>query len=149
MTAAVATPRLELTLPRVTGRHKNRQLAAARRVEAVRLRTQGWSFHQIADHLGYAGRGTVYNIIQTAQEQQTAEVVGTMRELELARLDALQSAVWDDAMNGDIKAVQAVLRTIDARIRLLGLASSCSEAAASSGLPVTVVVSRAEAEQTV
>ena len=45
----------------------------------------------------------------------------TMMAAELERLDRLQSAVWANAMSGDAKAVDAALKVIDRRIKLLGL----------------------------
>lgn len=44
-----------------------------------------------------------------------------MRAQEGDRLDALQAAVWADAMGGDVRAVGAVLRIMDARAKLFGL----------------------------
>jgi hypothetical protein len=41
--------------------------------------------------------------------------------VELARLDALQVAHWQQACHGDTRPAQIVLRVIDQRIRLLGL----------------------------
>ena len=41
--------------------------------------------------------------------------------LEVTRLDALQAAVWDDAMTGDVRAVEAALKLVQARSKLLGL----------------------------
>jgi len=52
-----------IELPRVSGRHRNKQLATARKVEAVRLRTQGLTFRQIANRMGYANPGTAYSVI--------------------------------------------------------------------------------------
>lgn len=40
---------------------------------------------------------------------------------ELARLDALQSACWDLAMDGDLKAIETSVRIINMRSKLLGL----------------------------
>jgi hypothetical protein len=42
--------------------------------------------------------------------------------LELDRLDALQAALWDDAMEGKVPAVQAVLAVMDRRAKWLGFA---------------------------
>jgi hypothetical protein len=42
------------TLPRVTGQHRNRALAAARQARAVELATRGMTYQQIADELGYS-----------------------------------------------------------------------------------------------
>ena len=118
MTAALAE------LPRVNGRHRNRALAAARRVRAVELRTAGHTYDQIATELGYANRGTVYRVVANALETQTVESVENLRSLEVERLDLLQVAVWQKAMEGDVQSAIAVMRCIMARCRLLGLEGS-------------------------
>ncbi len=41
--------------------------------------------------------------------------------MELDRLRALHAALWDDAMSADVRAVMALVRIHDARMRLLGL----------------------------
>jgi len=96
MSAQAAEP-----LPRVNGRHRDKALAAARKQRAIQLKMQGLSYQQIADEMGYASRGTVYKIIRGAQSARLSDAVEEHRELELARLDALQTAVWDQAMAGD------------------------------------------------
>src|SRR5450631_213550 len=108
-------------LPRVHGQHRNRALGAARRARAVELRTQGWTYEQIAVELGYANRGTVFHIVSQALKAHTAEAVGELRSLEVARLDSVQSAMWHKAMDGDVPSGMAVLRCIMSRCRLLGL----------------------------
>ena len=56
-----------------------------------------------------------------ALREHTADAVEDLREAELERLDQLQQALWDRAMSGDPRAVQAVLRIVAQRCRLLGL----------------------------
>lgn len=108
-------------LPRVEGRHRNRALAAARRARAIELRAQGRTYEDIARELGYANRGTVCHIVSDALKARTDEAVDTLRSLEAQRLDALQAALWDKAMAGDVSAAQAAIRIIISRCRLLGL----------------------------
>src|ERR1035437_6943000 len=115
MTAAVTE------LPRVHGQHRNRALAAARRARAVELRTAGLTYDQIAMELGYANRGTAYRVVSEALKAQTLEAVGELRNLEAERLDSLQLAMWQKAMDGDVPSAMAVLRCIMSRCRLLGL----------------------------
>src|SRR5690349_21525515 len=117
-------------LPRVDGRHRNRALAAARRARAIKLRAQGWTYEKIADELGYANRGTVCHIVSDALAAQEIDAIEDLRFLERARLDALQVALWDAAMTGDVKAAQGVLNVILARVRLLGLNGADREATA-------------------
>jgi hypothetical protein len=49
------------------------------------------------------------------------EAVGELRSLEVERLNSLQVAMWQKAMDGDVPSAIAVLRVIMARCRLLGL----------------------------
>jgi len=115
MTAALAE------LPRVDGRHRNLALAAARRVKAVELKAAGYTYAQVANELGYTSRGTAYNVVAKALKEQTAEAVADLRQLENSRLDAMQLALWDAAMAGDIKAVVAIVKIVKARVHLNGL----------------------------
>ena len=115
MSAAVAE------LPKVHGQHRNKALAAARRVRAVELRTTGLTYDQIAAELGYANRGTVYRLVSEALKAQTVEAVGEHRSLEVERLDKFQVAVWQKAMDGDVSSAAVAARIIMARCRLLGL----------------------------
>jgi hypothetical protein len=50
------------------------------------------------------------------------ENVDELRQVELVRLDALQASLWPQAMSGDARAANTILRIIDYRTRLLGLA---------------------------
>jgi hypothetical protein len=115
MTTAVAE------LPKVQGQHRNHALAAARRAKAVELRTTGLTYDQIAIELGYANRGTVYRVVSEALKAQTLEAVEELRSLEVERLNSLQVAMWQKAMDGDVPSARAVLRVIMSRCRLLGL----------------------------
>jgi hypothetical protein len=63
----------------------------------------------------------VHNIVTKALREQTAEAVSDLRFLENARLDALQVALWDAAMTGDVRAVNSIVQIAQARVRLNGL----------------------------
>ena len=108
-------------LPRVSGRHRNKALAAARRTRVVELRCQGWTYEAIAEELGYASRGTVFTVVHTALAAQEADETENLRALETERLDRLQGALWDRAMAGDVGAIREGRRIVEARIRLLDL----------------------------
>ena len=114
MSAAVAE------LPKVHGRHRNKALAAARRVRAVELKTAGYTYSQVANELGYTSRATAYNIVAKALREQTAEAVADLRDLENARLDALQLTLWDAAIDGDVSAA-VVVKIVQARVHLNGM----------------------------
>ena len=126
-------------LPLVSGRHRNRALAAARHACAVQLATEGRTYQEIADELGYANRGTVHHIVYQALARDRKDAVEDHQQLELARLDALQAALWDQAMAGDVEAAREVRAVITARCRLLGLDETTRWRAA--WVPRTVVLS--------
>ena len=125
-------------LPPVSGRHRNRALAAARRAKAVELRTQGWTYEQITDELGYAYKGTVHNIINAVLEAQQEEAVEKLRQPEGERLDAVQLSLWEKALAGDNTAALAVVRIIATRCRLFGLGEP--RVRTGGNVPRTVVV---------
>ena len=79
------------------------------------------SYDEVARAVGYSHRGSAHRAVFKALAEQEVEAVEDLRALELARLDALQAAIWDDAMRGDTRAASAILRIIDQRVRLLGL----------------------------
>ena len=134
MTAALAE------LPRVHGRHRDRALAAARRVKAVELKTAGLTYAQVAQELGYSSRGTAYNVVTKALRNQTVAAVTDLRDLENARLDTLQLALWDAAMTGDITAAIAIVKIVKARVHLNGLEHARGDFGAASQTPRTLVV---------
>jgi hypothetical protein len=96
---------------------------AERRVKALSLRKAGASYRAIGERLGVsyqtASEDIAFGLKELAAEQraETAE----LRALEAVRLDALQAACWQQAMNGNLKAVQTAVRIFERRARLLGL----------------------------
>ncbi|MGO4599482.1 hypothetical protein [Terrabacter sp. 2RAF25] len=131
-------------LPMVSGRHRNRALATARHARAIQLATEGHTYQKIADELGYANRGTVHHIVHQALARDRSAVVEKHQQLELARLDALQVALWDKAMAGDVEAAREVRVIIMARCRLLGLDERSTRPA--GWTPRTVVLSADDRE---
>lgn len=98
-----------------------KSVAAYRKARAVELALGGASYDEIAQEVGYANRGTAWRTVQRALHDREVAAVDEYRELELARLDALQGTCWERALDGDIDAVAAVVRIIEQRSRLLGL----------------------------
>ncbi len=119
--SAVAVDPGAVDLPRVSGRHRNHALASARHACAIRLVTEGKTYQQVADDLGYSNRGTVHRLVRNALERETADSVCELRRLEGDRLDALLRSVWDRAMSGDLQAVRTATRIVMARVKLFGL----------------------------
>jgi hypothetical protein len=63
-------------------------------------------------------------VVAKALGERLADSIDGLRDLELARLDALQALLWPKAENGDVRAINAVVRIVDKRCRLLGLYAS-------------------------
>ena len=95
--------------------------AAEKRKKALDLRRAGWSFDDIAAEVGYANRGSAHRAVKQGIADITRESANELLELELARLDDLQAGAYDAARNGDLFAVDRVLKIIDQRARFLGL----------------------------
>lgn len=101
-----------------------RAVTAERRGKALQMRLAGTDYTTIAGALGYSDRAAACKDItraleiRTRDQQQSADV---LRGVEVARLDTLQEALWADALEGNFKMVETVLKVIDRRIRLLGL----------------------------
>lgn len=111
----------DFDFPRVSGRHRNRPLASQRRSAALKLVSNGMTYQQAADHLGYRNRGTVHRIVQRALQTTEVASVQDSRAQALERLESLLSAAWEPATSGDLPAGRMVLRIIEAECRLLGL----------------------------
>jgi len=85
------------------------------------LRVQGFTFEQIAKEVGFSGPSGAWQAYQRIKEQMIFEPLEELRQLELMRLDAVQHALWDRAVNGDLPAANCVLKIMDQRAKLMGL----------------------------
>jgi hypothetical protein len=77
------------------------------------LAVQGRTYEQIATEVGYANRGTAHRVVQQALRQRQDKGVAALREVESARLDALQTAIWERALSGDLDALWGCGRLIE------------------------------------
>ena len=92
-----------------------------RRTRAVELRRAGFSYDDIGIELGYANCSGAWKAAQAALKAVQSEAVNEYRALNEQRLEALLTTVWDAAMDGDLKAVAAARRIVDAENRMLEL----------------------------
>ena len=87
----------------------------------VELVTSGLSYEEAAAEVGFRSRSAAWKAFHKALADREADAIDEHRALELSRLDALQQPIWERAVTGDFTAANAVLRIIEARMRLLGL----------------------------
>ena len=91
--------------------------------KALELRRRGKNFDEIARELGFANKGSAYKAYARAMERGRVDTsIEEARNLELARLDAMQAGLWKAASRGDLGAVDKSLKIMMRRDRLLGLA---------------------------
>ena len=95
------------------------------------------TYTQIASEAGFANKSSARKAVVAALAAREVDAVDDLRLLEVARLDQLQAASWEDALAGDVGAVDRILRIITLRAKLLGLFDS--NAGAGSHPPARLV----------
>jgi hypothetical protein len=89
---------------------------------AFELRKAGASYEDIAEKLRYANaasaEGAIRARLKSMYKPDDVEDVVTM---ELARLDALQLVAWRRAKEGDLSAIDRILKIMERRSQYLGL----------------------------
>lgn len=101
-----------------------RAKVAERRAEAIGLRLAGMDWDTIATRLHYADKAAACKDVSralAARLEEEGRAVEEYREVELMRLDRLQAAAWPAALAGDVRSIEAVLRLMIGRWKLLGL----------------------------
>jgi len=91
---------------------------------AYKMKKEGRSWWQIAEALKiseYQASRLVSQAITVASSLVDNAYKRELLSMELDRLDDLQRAVWQDAINGDLKAVETALKIIQTRAKVLGL----------------------------
>ena len=102
----------------------------ARAAEAVRLRTEGATYREIADQLGYSTENAANKAVLGVLRRAEVDAADTLRTLEVGRLDLL----WSKTLRGIVRSetspqglsaalVSAAVRVSERRARLLGLDS--------------------------
>ena len=93
---------------------------ALRDAEALKLRSEGLTYRQIAELLGI-NTSTAYRRVENALRAIPADGVEEMRQLEGERLDKLHAALWDRALEGDLQAIDRLLTISNRQAKLFGL----------------------------
>jgi hypothetical protein len=107
--------------------------ASARRAQAVTMRLSGLTYEQIAERLGYADKSAVRHTVLRALDRREAARVDELRDVENARLDRANAALWPAVLKGDPKSVDTFIRLSARRARLNGL-DAPQQIAVTSGL---------------
>jgi len=96
---------------------------AETRRKVLELRRLGYTYARIAAEVGISETHAcrIVNREIRRLNERAREEADVIVRLELERLDALQAALWDQAMSGHLGAVDRVLRIMERRAKLLGL----------------------------
>jgi DNA-binding CsgD family transcriptional regulator len=100
-----------------------------RRAEALDYRLQGYSYHQISKEMR-CNPSTVYNLVCEAMVGLVPpEKVEEAFALDMARCDQMLAAIFGNAREGDLPSIDACLKIMSHRARLMGLNRDGSQAA--------------------
>lgn len=108
------------TNPRTIRKLEKASVALAIRATEGRFVT----YDEIAKRAGYCNRSGAYRAVAREVDKicrQSADYARVIREQELSDLNDLLSALWDQAMLGDINAVEASRRLLVDRRKLQGV----------------------------
>jgi hypothetical protein len=89
--------------------------------QVVELRRQGLTWQQIADTVGYSAPMSAYDAWHRANRRIVADGIDDIRKIEQERLDIAQAAIWPEVIQGEIPAVNTLLKIMERRSKLLGL----------------------------
>lgn len=104
-------------------RGENKARLEQRRRQAIEMALAGASYETIARELGWKTRSAAYKAVMKMLHEVAPDPaqIEAARGAELQRLDRLQQAHWMNALRGDARATDIVLKISDRRSRLLGL----------------------------
>lgn len=139
-------------------RSQEQQISATERQRrALDMRKAGKSYQAIAATLGYASTGGAHKAVHSALTKTLSEPAEQVRDLELARLDALLEALWPGATGAktapweedgrpapevDIERVDRVLKIMERRAKLLGLDAPTKADVTSKGETLAIILDR-------
>lgn len=97
---------------------------APRALLAFEMAKAGCSWEVIQDKLNYHSVDTARNAVMSRISRyykKTEDELNNIVEMELARLDALQLMAWRQAKDGNLAAMDRVLKVMEMRAKYLGL----------------------------
>lgn len=97
------------------------QANTMRRAAAMELRAQGFSYRQIAEQLNYYSAEEARAAVLRGLDRLVVEPGRELLVMEVYRLDQLMSVIFPMAMDGNLKAVDRVLKIQERRAKYLGL----------------------------
>lgn len=109
-----------------------------RDAEALRLRMGGLTQVQVARQMGWTSHTTAGRAIQRAVDRAETEPDTQIIRLTLERFDAAIRGLMPGVMEGDTRAVTAMVKVEHERLELLGLLVHKSELTGRDGGPIRI-----------
>jgi hypothetical protein len=88
---------------------------------AVEMRLAGVEFKDIAAALGYTCGSSAHKAVKRAMAEQIQEPTAQLRQMEVARLDRMLTALWPKVLEGKWLAHDRALKVMERKAALLGL----------------------------
>ncbi len=103
--------------------------ATEMQLKSLELRKRAYSYEQIGKALGISKQAAYVHVKKALEHLrlEVTEVTDEVKQLELARLDAMIARLWRDAMpddpnaEADHKKMETMLKVMDRRAKYLGL----------------------------
>lgn len=92
-----------------------------REAKVLELRLAGLTWRTIAEAVGYSSGGAAWKAYQRAIQRVLREPADEVRQQELERLDRMMTIHYQRATQGDVAALNAVVKVMHQRALLLGL----------------------------
>ncbi len=118
--------------------------AAVRASAAVKLRTSGLGYEQIAAQCGYASAGAAYNAIQRELKRNLVADIEDLRREEIAILSKMHAEIWELAMDknnkGRLFAFDRLITIRERFSKLMGLDKKSEEELLSQNYEKKIVI---------
>lgn len=115
-------------MPRSARNKQNKQKTRPETIEArekaakaLELRKEGRTFADIATEIGYNSPQAAFDAVKRAMDRICREPAEELIRLESERLDALFGIQYLNAQSGDVAALDACMKIMTRRAKLLGL----------------------------
>lgn len=100
---------------------KARLAASERKRLAMDMVLAGYTYEQIAQQLGYGSAKSCYVIIKRELARSLRQPAEEIRQMQVARLDAMLVGIWPAATAGNLLAMDRAIKLEERRSKLLGL----------------------------
>jgi len=102
-----------------------RIIAAERRLRALELRKQGYSYTEIGKAVGTSAQHAHRMVVKELERisAKLSENADELRELQLERLRDLLLALWPKAAHGNLQVIDRVLKILQEISKLTGIAA--------------------------